>query len=131
MYMKYMYMNTFSLPPFRSSESHIGHIQNKMPNFLNGIICLPFLELSVIIFRDIKMRTWSWSANSIETGETAWICRLTWFQRLITFGSSRIGGNWNAIATYCHAHSAIIHSMTPCLWVSLTTRLNTFSRKFC
>ena len=37
-------------------------------NFLNGIIHLPFLELSIIIFRDIKMRTWKWSANSIEPG---------------------------------------------------------------
>ena len=36
-----------------------------MPNFINGIIHLPFLALSIIIFRDIKMRTLSWSANSI------------------------------------------------------------------
>ena len=34
-----------------------------MPNFLNGIIHLPFLALSIIIFRDIKMKTWSWSAS--------------------------------------------------------------------
>ena len=27
-------------------------------NFFNGIIHLPFLELSLIIFREIKMRTW-------------------------------------------------------------------------
>ena len=40
-------------------------------NFLNGIIQLPFLELSIIIFKDIKMRTWSWPANSTEPGQTA------------------------------------------------------------
>ena len=28
-----------------------------MPNFLNGIIHLPFMELSIIILRDIKMKT--------------------------------------------------------------------------
>ena len=28
-----------------------------MPNFLNGIIHLIFLTLSIIIFRDIKMKT--------------------------------------------------------------------------
>ena len=53
-------------------------------NFLKGIIHL-FLELSIIIFRDIKMRTWSWSANRQ--------CSLTRLQtscRLITFGSSMI-----------------------------------------
>ena len=36
--------------------------------FLNGIILLLFLELFIIIFKDIKMRAWSWSANSIEPG---------------------------------------------------------------
>ena len=47
-------------------------------NFLNGIIQLPFLDLSIIIFRDIKMITWSWSANSIQPGQTEWMCRLAW-----------------------------------------------------
>ena len=45
-----------------------------MLNFLNGIIHLPFLALSIIILRDIKMRTWSLSANSIEHGQTAEWC---------------------------------------------------------
>ena len=49
-----------------------------MPNFLNGIIRLPILELSIIIFRGIKMRTWSWWANSIELGKTARMYRLAW-----------------------------------------------------
>ena len=39
--------------------------------FSNGIIHLPFLELSIIILSDIKVRIWSWSANSIEPGQTA------------------------------------------------------------
>ena len=47
-------------------------------NFLKGITHLPFLELSIIIFTDIKMRNWRWSVNSIESGQTAWKCRLAW-----------------------------------------------------
>ena len=47
-----------------------------MPNFLNGIIHLKVscMHLSIIIFRDIKMKTWSWSANSIEPGQIARMC---------------------------------------------------------
>ena len=49
-------------------------------NFINGIIHRPFLEMSITIFRGIKMRTWSWSANSIEPDQTAQnlMCRLAW-----------------------------------------------------
>ena len=47
-------------------------------NFLNWIIHLPFLELYIIMLRDIKTKTWSWSANSVEPGQTVWMCRLTW-----------------------------------------------------
>ena len=36
------------------------------------------LELSIIIFRDIKMNTWSWSANSIEFGDTERMQRMVW-----------------------------------------------------
>ena len=43
-------------------------------NSLNGIIHLPFLGLSIFIFRDIEMKTWNWSAYSIEPGKTAWMC---------------------------------------------------------
>ena len=64
-------------------------------NSLNGIIYLPFLKLSIISFRDIKMRTWSLPANRIEPGLSD--CTdiqaglvLYWWQRLITFDSSRI-----------------------------------------
>ena len=39
-----------------------------LPNSLNGINHLPFSEHSVVIFWDIKMRTWRWLANSIEHG---------------------------------------------------------------
>ena len=47
-------------------------------NCLNGIIHLPFLVQSIIIFRYIKVCTWSWTANSIEPGHTARMCRLAW-----------------------------------------------------
>ena len=36
---------------------HIALLILNLLNFLNGIIHLPCLELSIIIFRDIKMRT--------------------------------------------------------------------------
>ena len=36
------------------------------------------LALSIIIFRDITMKTWRWSVNSIEPGQTARMCRLAW-----------------------------------------------------
>ena len=45
--------------PVTISLSHI--LTLTMPNFLNGIIHLPFLALSIIIFRDIKMKTWTWT----------------------------------------------------------------------
>ena len=39
----------------------------------------PFiLELPIINLRDIKMRIWRRSANSIELGQTARMCRLAW-----------------------------------------------------
>ena len=48
-------------------------------------------------FKNIKMKTWCWSANSIESGQTAWTCWLAWlytgWQRLITFGVGRIRVN--------------------------------------
>ena len=37
--------------------------------------------MSIIIFKNIKMKTWrfqGWSANSIEPGQIAWVCRLAW-----------------------------------------------------
>ena len=45
-------------------------------NFLNGIVHLPFLELSIINFGDIKLR--NWSVNSIKPSQTARMCRLAW-----------------------------------------------------
>ena len=37
-------------------------------NFFKGIIQIPFLKLSwVIIFRDIKMSTWSWSESTVQS----------------------------------------------------------------
>ena len=46
-------------------------------NFLNRTVHLLFLELSIIKFGDM-LGNGSWPANSIESGQTAWICRLTW-----------------------------------------------------
>ena len=44
-----------------------------MHNFMNG---KSILYLSIIIFWDIKIKTESWSANSIEPGQTAWLAWL-------------------------------------------------------
>ena len=43
-------------------------------------------------FRDIKMRTFSWLANRIEPGQTAWMSGLAlyWQQMLLIVGSSRV-----------------------------------------
>ena len=58
--------------------------------FLNGIIKLPFLELPIIIDENLKLV----SQQYTEPGQTGMMCRLAvalyWWQRLITFGSSRI-----------------------------------------
>ena len=72
-------------------------------NFLNGIIHLPFLELSVIIIWDIKNRTWkmvsqqyrAWSnCTDVQAG-----LALYWWQRLITFGSSKRRVKWTCQAS--------------------------------
>ena len=60
-------------------------------NILHGIINLPVLELSIINFKDI---------NSIEPGQTTWMCRLAWsktnhLQRIITSGSITGKGLWS------------------------------------
>ena len=70
-------------------------ISPNLPNFLNGIINLQFLGLSIIIFRDSRMRTWSsciqqyraWS-NCMDVQACLYI--LYWWQRLLTFCSGRI-----------------------------------------
>ena len=46
--------------------------------FLNGIIHLQLSEMSIIIFKDIKMKTWSWPTNSIEPSQTTQMCKLAW-----------------------------------------------------
>ena len=65
--------------------------------FLIGIIHLQFSDQSIMIFRDTKMRIWkfviqqyrAWSdCTALQTG-----LALYWWQRLITFGSSRIWVN--------------------------------------
>ena len=37
-----------------------------------------FLELSSIFLRDIKLRNWRLSANSIEPGQTERMCQVVW-----------------------------------------------------
>ena len=76
-------------------------------NFLNGLVHFPFLELSIVIFRNIKMRTWIWSANSIEPGQTAQMCRS------ITFSSSKIRVNIN-IQFYWKRYFSLLYKNTCC-----------------
>ena len=57
-------------------------------------------ELSIIIFRDIK----SWSAISIEPGQTVWMCWLAWVftaGKILSLGSSRVRIK-NKITTVLH-----------------------------
>ena len=61
---------------FQVKQHKLSVLTLIMPNFLNEIILPTFLSLSIIIFKDVKIWTWSWSANSIEPGQTAWMCRL-------------------------------------------------------
>ena len=68
-----------------------------MPNFLNEISVPTFLALSIISFRYIKMKTWRWSSNSRAGPDCTDVqagLALYWWQRLITFGVSRIRVNW-------------------------------------
>ena len=55
---------------------------------------LPSSLVLSIIFRDIKLRNWSWSANSIEPDQIAEMCRL---DRLYTGGETNClvpAGKW-------------------------------------
>ena len=69
--------NSFQVTSFIYPYYKIYLILNLL-NILNWIIHLPFLGLFFIIFMDIKMRTRSKSAYSIEPGQTAWVCKLAW-----------------------------------------------------
>jgi hypothetical protein len=57
---------------------HFSVLTLNMLNILNGLVPLPFLGLSIINFRDINLNILSLSANSIEPGQTARMCRLAW-----------------------------------------------------
>ena len=65
------------------------HLTLNLLNFLNVLVYFTFSELSINILHDIKMRTWNWSANSIEPGQTAQMHRLAW-QRFVTFSPGSI-----------------------------------------
>ena len=58
-----------------------------LPNFLNGLVHLPVLELSIINVGDIKMKIWIWSANSIKPGQADlalyYLKRHKWSQNFI------------------------------------------------
>ena len=86
-----------------------GGLTLNLLNFLNGIIHLTCvhlaLQLSIIIFRDIKMRTWklvyqqykAWSdCQDVQAG-----LALCWWQRLIIFGSIRIRYQQSKHILYC------------------------------
>jgi hypothetical protein len=62
------------------------HFKSKHAEYLNGLVPLPFLGLSIINFRDINLNILSLSTNSIEPGQTAQA--LYWWQRLNPFRSS-------------------------------------------
>ena len=47
-----------SIPSFYSVSLSLNLL-----NFLNGITRLPFMALYIRIFRDIKIKTWSWSVH--------------------------------------------------------------------
>ena len=81
-----------------------------LPNFLNGRIHFHSLELSITILSNIKIKTWSWSANSTEPCQTAWMCTdvqsglaLYLWQRFITFGCSRVRVNSGVWLGYRHS----------------------------
>ena len=78
---------------------HVNHVSvkgNEMLYINKGFFHLPFLELSIINLKDIKMTINSWTATaSIEPGQTAVDVQaglaLYWCQRLITFISCSVG----------------------------------------
>ena len=83
-------------------------------NFLFEVIHLPFLELSIIIYKDIKMIIWSWSDNIKEPGQSTWMYRLAWLYtggKDITFFSIRKMVNADFIKT-CDT----LVGYSPCRW---------------
>ena len=61
----------FGLVKSIKSIEKVSVLNHKLLNSLNAIIQLPFLELFVIFFKDTKIGALCWSANSIESGQTA------------------------------------------------------------
>ena len=56
-YDEYKYLETLTLSLSVTSEQGQPALTLNLLNYLNGIIHLPFLGLSIIIIRNIKMRT--------------------------------------------------------------------------
>ena len=95
MYLKYILHNRYKLSFFLSFHNFIWVFYDfkiwlatvhgiiiiltlSLLNFLNRLVHLLFLELSISVFWDIKMTIWSWLVNSTEPGQTTWMCRLVW-----------------------------------------------------
>ena len=62
----------------RISDSNVTGVTLKLMNFLNVLTTLPFLELSIIILGIFRSELLSWSANSIEPGQTVQMFWLAW-----------------------------------------------------
>ena len=60
--LSYMIFTVF----FQEVDFNVIQLTLNLLNFLNRIIHLPFLGLSIIIFGDIKMRIWFWSACLVK-----------------------------------------------------------------
>ena len=93
----------------------MSNIIELIANEAGPLICCQFLKwnnpssifgtVKVIIFRDIRMRTWKlfsqqyrdWSDCTDMQASLA----LYWWQRLITFSSDRIRAKW----MHCHTHT--------------------------
>jgi hypothetical protein len=64
----------------RLSKSTITSLSNKpltcLIYFLTGLDLSPYSKISIFNFGDIEMKIYS--ANLIESGQTAWMCRIAW-----------------------------------------------------
>ena len=99
------YINTINVEIFSSNFwfmprfflNHCKSLLNLYPAEFSKWTCpdqLSCLELSIINFGEIKIRIWSWSANSVEPGQIARMCRLallyTGGKGLISFGPNKV-----------------------------------------
>ena len=69
-------------------------------NFQNGLVYLPFLELSIVNFGEIMIRIWSWPGNSVQYNCSYRPIALHWWQKLITFGCGMVRVKLNLVYNY-------------------------------